>query len=436
MKTTKHNPLRDLSQAIPKHRAEATNVRAASLDTVHSFLGDALGCCDLTDAPKLVSVFVPSDQTSYARVIRVHELIHSRISPKKCPNRKGIHPSCIQAVEDMLVQQRMIPMARSDKRFARDCMAYVLRDLKMIADCDSRDLIKFHNSIVVIMLRAMATPFDYIHDKYRDELLKRIYQKYPLVSSINTSITMPVNRALSTYQRYDGLFIRDEDDKPEDDKPPVNPRLPGERSVDESNREDMQRLTPKLDVPCNRKMRSKRIVRGVSGAFQTARYIKLLTSSSGSCKLWSRVRRARSDDLAILIDISGSMAWARDRLIELTRALPQALVAFYGGSSIDPNRYYGDLNIVARAGKRVSDDWIKQAREHYGSNACDYAAIGWLLEQRSSRLILVSDLQFCSGRKGQDLQAHTLLRANIDRVEVVTCLTEFERLFGKLETSY
>ena len=86
----------------------------------------------------------------------------------------------------------------------------------------------------------------------------------------------------------------------------------------------------------------------------------------------------------ILIDASGSMSFDGKDILEIMQLLPAVTIAMYNGSGDT-----GDLRIIAKNGKRVSEKYLD---EHSGyGNIVDGPALEWLGTQPARR-IWVSDM--------------------------------------------
>jgi len=86
----------------------------------------------------------------------------------------------------------------------------------------------------------------------------------------------------------------------------------------------------------------------------------------------------------ILIDASGSMSFNGEDILEIMQLLPAVTIAMYNGSGDT-----GDLRIIAKNGKRVSEKYLD---DHSGyGNVVDGPALEWLGTQPAKRL-WVSDM--------------------------------------------
>lgn len=90
--------------------------------------------------------------------------------------------------------------------------------------------------------------------------------------------------------------------------------------------------------------------------------------------------RRRQYGGALLIDASGSMEWSVDDMRALMRSCPAATVGIYSGNGED-----GKLRVVARGGKRASDEYI-DAPDDCRFNTVDGPALRWLADQSGPRV--------------------------------------------------
>jgi hypothetical protein len=104
-------------------------------------------------------------------------------------------------------------------------------------------------------------------------------------------------------------------------------------------------------------------------------------------KIFSTSKRVPG--MSILFDCSGSMSWDRNVLMETIKIAPASTVATYASGSGND----GMLYIMARKGRRVSDELVKTGNKYLGhGNGCDGPALRWLGTQLKPR-IWVSDGQ-------------------------------------------
>jgi hypothetical protein len=106
--------------------------------------------------------------------------------------------------------------------------------------------------------------------------------------------------------------------------------------------------------------------------------------------------RGRKPGGTLLIDVSGSMNWARERTIDLIENCPALTVAIYSSCQISAQKFEvptkGRLTIIARQGRVVAKDWDQQEHGQHGShNICDGPALSWLARQPGPRV------WFCDG---------------------------------------
>lgn len=99
-----------------------------------------------------------------------------------------------------------------------------------------------------------------------------------------------------------------------------------------------------------------------------------------------RVFRARkkTKGAALLVDVSGSMAWTADDLARVLNEVPAATIALYSGAG--PS---GKLVIVARKGRAAS--MTAAHRYMMGGNVIDGPALQWLADQPESVKLWMSD---------------------------------------------
>ena len=86
----------------------------------------------------------------------------------------------------------------------------------------------------------------------------------------------------------------------------------------------------------------------------------------------------------ILIDVSGSMSFSGEDILEVMQLLPAVNIAMYNGRQTT-----GDLRIIAKNGMRVSDKYL--AEHSGGGNVVDGPALRWLATMPARR-IWVSDM--------------------------------------------
>tara|TARA_R100001463_G_scaffold38265_8_gene82123 strand:- start:6140 stop:7564 length:1425 start_codon:yes stop_codon:yes gene_type:complete len=106
----------------------------------------------------------------------------------------------------------------------------------------------------------------------------------------------------------------------------------------------------------------------------------------------------------ILIDASGSMMFNSEDILEIMKMLPAVNIAMYNGSYRT-----GDLRIIARNGKRVTDKYLDQ--HSGGGNVVDGPALQWL-STMPARRIWVSDM-YVFGAHG-DTSGFNLLKECYD----------------------
>ena len=106
----------------------------------------------------------------------------------------------------------------------------------------------------------------------------------------------------------------------------------------------------------------------------------------------------------ILIDASGSMMFDSEDILEIMKMLPAVNIAMYNGSYRT-----GDLRIIARNGKRVTNKYLDQ--HSGGGNVVDGPALQWL-STMPSRRIWVSDM-YVFGAQG-DTSGFNLLKECYD----------------------
>lgn len=92
---------------------------------------------------------------------------------------------------------------------------------------------------------------------------------------------------------------------------------------------------------------------------------------------------ARRHAGSVLIDASGSMHLKKEDLLGIIDVAPGALVACYEGDASG----FGEIRVLARAGRRVTDDLITGPTGK-GGNVIDGPALQWLARQPSPRVWL------------------------------------------------
>lgn len=85
----------------------------------------------------------------------------------------------------------------------------------------------------------------------------------------------------------------------------------------------------------------------------------------------------------LLLDVSGSMSWARDRTLKMIEKFPALTIAAYSSHASGVSR--GVLTILARSGRLVSENDAWESL-HGGENVCDGAALSWLAKQPGPRV--------------------------------------------------
>jgi hypothetical protein len=106
--------------------------------------------------------------------------------------------------------------------------------------------------------------------------------------------------------------------------------------------------------------------------------------------------RGRKPGGTLLIDVSGSMRWAREQTIDLIENCPALTVAIYSSCGLSEQKHEaptkGRLTIIARQGRVVAKDWDQGTHGQHGSmNICDGPALSWLCRQPGPRI------WFCDG---------------------------------------
>jgi hypothetical protein len=176
----------------------------------------------------------------------------------------------------------------------------------------------------------------------------------------------------------------------------------------------------------------RRVTSWCGGKLQSARLFSVKTGGDAS-SLYKRKVVTKGQGGAVLIDGSGSMCISEQEMRQLVDLAPAASVAYY--SSGKPRHVtksvYGTLTIVAREGLMYTGDLPRYG----GGNDVDLYALKWLLAQRATPLVYVTDEQFCGGHPGQSEMAHTLLDAMkaAGRVRVVESVGDAIALFKRLQ---
>lgn len=154
---------------------------------------------------------------------------------------------------------------------------------------------------------------------------------------------------------------------------------------------------------------------------------------------------------AVLIDVSGSMHWSHDELMELVALIPAGIMAVYSGPCVggEANAYpegthndqWGGLRIVAKNGRAISENVeIENDPDNPGvyryqsGNHVDGPALDWLAQQKGPK-IWVSDgqvvgltgqepslLQYCANvcRKNKILRVDSLREAHTNLKRILT----------------
>jgi hypothetical protein len=130
-------------------------------------------------------------------------------------------------------------------------------------------------------------------------------------------------------------------------------------------------------------------------------------------------RRGRRLGGTLLIDVSGSMDWAHDKLVQLVEATPAMTVAIYSGAGPDDlggtaGQMGGRLTVIAKNGKRsahLQTTDLRVAYRHGGANIVDGPALVWLTHQQEPR-VWFSDGKVTGTREAQD----PLMLADADRL--------------------
>lgn len=128
-----------------------------------------------------------------------------------------------------------------------------------------------------------------------------------------------------------------------------------------------------------------------------------------------RVRRVGRS--AILVDMSGSMCWSEDEVLEILDASPATAIALYSASS---RLQEGILRIVARNGRRCEAQYITPPSAH--ANGVDGPALLWLREQSGMRIWL-SDGMVTGKSDGHNEQLLSQARAIVQRSKIMRVST-------------
>lgn len=136
-------------------------------------------------------------------------------------------------------------------------------------------------------------------------------------------------------------------------------------------------------------------------------------------------RRKRIKRSSVLIDVSASMKWTYEALLDLLNSIPAATVAVYG--SVTPGR--GQTIIIAKDGMRGSQRDIEAVSSMQG-NAVDGPALDWLGTQSEPRFWL-SDGYVTDSREAFDARILHDAMGKVGRYRV-KWVTTTEELFSEL----
>lgn len=100
-------------------------------------------------------------------------------------------------------------------------------------------------------------------------------------------------------------------------------------------------------------------------------------------RVFGRKRKHRRWQGTVLIDLSGSMSLSVHEVNEILRRWPAVTIATYSGNNAN-----GVLRIVAKNGRKASDDWLGPPSGN--NNMVDGPALDWLCTQRGPR-VWISD---------------------------------------------
>lgn len=130
---------------------------------------------------------------------------------------------------------------------------------------------------------------------------------------------------------------------------------------------------------------------------------RLAKALVGCASVFLKRRQAKRPPTAIMIDMSGSMAWGKEELEEVCRLLPSCTV--YGYSNWHrSSKTDGTIFLMAKNGLRVDS-----APPSGGGNGCDLQAVRKLLTHQGN-VVLVSDLGFCGQTQERTDEAFRLVR--------------------------
>ncbi len=376
---------------------------------------------------------------NHSRMIRRHELGHAKWSPKTMGKLKpGVRAEAVHVLEEVRVnhllyenklalyepsqcletiQQKTMKLVY-ESGIAEIILMGLASRLKVIDNDENRRYAsyKFNHEWVVMsscfnMIQDDDTVTDYRKDqiRYAERVITRFYQSITNHGYGQTISYRKVQKYAEPLSQILDMFR----DKPEHDevfKPKPKPSLEGEGegegeaeqspelgggSLEQRTRDDIAEMLyrssngtgtwgemfthqPPLSVNLQSRLKNGRVYRPADFGYNP----KYISRYCIDKKIFKQKMTALGG--TILIDASGSMSFNGQDILEIMQLLPAVTIAMYNGSG-----HKGDLRIIAKNGKRVSEKYLD---EHSGyGNIVDGPALEWLGTQPARR-IWVSDM--------------------------------------------
>jgi len=417
------------------------------------------------------TMVVPMDESDQSRIIRAHEAIHVKITPrhknaipKEIPNRTG------QCFEDCRVYSSML-------RTGIEASGEVL-----FSDAEYRSLKERSNLNQVTALekcRIMVATRNTGDRKLMQEMFE------PELADLVNDLVEPVfgeaekRGEIPTFEQAMSLGIELHKRLKEEEEKGTNGTKPGETERQENSDKQQDELSAaygrssgelQAQVTANpnewvnadeltdeetRRLNHENIpsITQKDGKWGDPEWMDLklterlpikdgfgrkhLSSDTGAVprnmhrmpvdqKVFARVKREGT--ATVLIDCSGSMSITDEEVIELLKLVPSATIAAYTGFH-NRNKWsrgkHGRISIIAANRKAVNQTELRRFREEGGENLIDGPALEWLAKQKSPR-IWISDGRVtavsrdrCIGFPAPNVlvrMARTIRRAGIIRI--------------------
>jgi len=373
-------------------------------------------------------VYIPPPKNHITETIRIHELIHARIS-------EPMDTMAEQITEDLYVHAKYWPKTIE---LTRSAVATARMHVKEISAQPPYNKASW-NYGVADWARCMATCMNYFINKEKftgtegkseltregKALFQEIYKCSDGPSRVISGNVLNMLQALaqgiadgritaspehkrSVAARIEQLLFDEkklgkgfpwleEDYDPDDDWSP-NTTWRGTHGTREG---DWETLYIDLPKPLPTMKQGRKVVIASSGAHLVGS--RLTKAILGQTKRFFKRRKMAPEPIgSIAVDASGSMGVSNEKLKRLCSCAPGAVVFYHSGDD-DNSGGKGHICIWAR-NRRMADKVI----HHYGGNGCDLEALEFLLKQRPPRY-WVTDQGFCGGIPGKAEKAKELL---------------------------